>query len=159
MSSTPNPSDNSGVETVSLPPYQRTLFDVYKLHAELAERVAALREGVNRLHSAIVASIVAASVLLERVESGPRIAWFLPVLAIVVCLSWIVSLSSVTGRLTAKSEVLKELEMELSFNFLQREEEKFKEGRFLRRKWSGFLIPVMFIVLCLGWIVRLWCIS
>ena len=42
------------------------LFETYKLHAELAERVASLREGLNKLYSGMVTGIVAASVVLHR---------------------------------------------------------------------------------------------
>lgn len=136
---------------------RRALLEVYKLHSELAERVASLREGVNKLHAGIVASIVAVSVLLHRVGYGSAVVWILPLLAIVTFVSWFASMSSVTGRLTAKSKVLKELELELKlgFNFLAREEEEFQKGRALRRKFSGLLIPVLFAALCLVWIVVL----
>lgn len=148
---------DSGAENVASCPSQRTLFDLYRLHAELAERVASLREGVNKLHSGIVASIVAASALLHRVDSDLEIELILPILAIVVCLSWIASLHSVTGRLAAKSAVLKDLEKTLNFDFLQREEKKFNEVCILSRKRSGFLIPGIFIVLCFVWIFFLVC--
>ena len=42
------------------------LFEMYKLHVELAEQAASLREGLNKLYSGLVAGIVAASVLMHR---------------------------------------------------------------------------------------------
>lgn len=133
------------------------MLEVYKLHSELAERVASLREGVNQLHSGIVTTMVAVSVLLHRLGYSSDVAWALPVLAIVACASWIASIYSVTGRLTAKSKVLKDLEgkLNLGFDFLAREEEEFRKDCSLRRKFSGLLIPVLFAVLCLVWIVVL----
>ena len=82
------------------------LFEMYKLHAELAEQAASLREGLNKLYSGMVTSIVAASVLLHRVAPDTESVWVLPTLGIVVSLSWILSLHSVTGRLSARHAVL-----------------------------------------------------
>ena len=79
------------------------LFETYKLHAELAERVAALREGVSKLYSGMVTGIVAASVLLHRLVPDAETIWILPTLGIVVSLSWMLSLLSVTGRLSRKA--------------------------------------------------------
>ena len=55
------------------------LFETYKLHAELAERVAALREGLNKLYSGMVVGIVAASVLLHRLAPNAETTWLLPI--------------------------------------------------------------------------------
>ena len=79
------------------------LFETYKLHTELAERVASLREGLNKLYSGMVTSIVAASVLLHRLLPDAEAVWVLPVLGIVVSLSWMFSFQSVTGRLSCQA--------------------------------------------------------
>ena len=124
------------------------LFETYKLHAELAERVATLRESLNKLYSGMVTSIVAASVLLHKLAPGTETIWVLYVLGIVVSLSWMLSLHSVTGRLTAKHKVLVDLEKDLPFNFLDRENEEFEKSRFFRRKRTGLLMPLGFLLLC-----------
>ena len=123
------------------------LFDTYKLHTELAERVASLREDLNKLYSSIVTSIVAASVILYRMFPVAETIWMLPVLGIMVSLSWMFSLHSVTGRLSAKHEVLLILEEGLPFEFLQKENELFNKGQFLRRKYSGLVMPGGFLIL------------
>ena len=131
------------------------LFETYKLHTELAERVASLREGLNKLYSGMVTSIVAASVLLHRVFPDAEAAWVLPVLGIVVSLSWMFSFHSVTGRLAAKHDVLLVLEEKLPFDFLERENHRFNKGGFLRRKYSGLVMPSAFLVLCGAWLAVL----
>ena len=100
------------------PDNNKLLFETYKLHAELAERVAAVREGVNKLYAGMVTGIVAASVLLHRLVPESETIWILPVLGIVVSLSWMFALHSVTGRLSAKHDVLIALEEQLPFKFL-----------------------------------------
>ena len=132
------------------------LFETYKLHAELAERVASLRESLNKLYSGMVASIVAASVLLHRLAPDAGEIWVLPILGIVVSLAWMFSLHSVTGRLSAKHQVLVSLEKSLPFNFLDRENKEFDKCRFVRRKHTGLLMPVAFLILCLVWLGFLW---
>ena len=131
------------------------LFETYKLHAELAEQTAALREGLNKLYSGMVTSVVAASVLLHRVAPDTETVWVLPTLGIVVSLSWMLSLHSVTGRLSAKHAVLVVLEAKLPFDFLCREEEEFNKRRFARRKWTGLAMPGVFLILCAAWLTIL----
>ncbi len=129
---------------------KQVLLEIYKLHAELAEQAAASREGLNKLYTGMVSSIVAASVLFQRVAPEAKAVWMLPALGIIVSLCWLLSLHSMTGKLSAKHEVLLELEAELPFQFFEREEAKFGKAGPLRRKWSGAAIPVIFLVMCIA---------
>ena len=131
------------------------LLDIYKLHAEIAEQVSSSREGLNKLYTGMVTAIIAGSVLLHRVAPNSDAMWMLPVLGIAVSLSWLMSLHSVTGRLSAKHAVLIDLESELPFDFLKREQAEFKNLGFVRRKWSGMLMPVSFLVISGGWLATL----
>ena len=131
------------------------LFETYKLHVELAEQVASLREGLNKLYTGIVTGLVAASVLLSRPLPGTEMVWVFAALGIVVSLSWMFSLLSVTGRLSAKHKVLLELEEQLPFNFLEKENEAFNQRSFLRRKYSALVLPGGFLVLSVIWFVVL----
>ena len=129
------------------------VFETYKVHVELAERVASLREGVNKLYSAMVTGIVSVSVLLYRVVPDAATTWVLPSLGVVILLSWMLSLLSVTGRLAAKNKVLSDLETMLPFDFLVREQREFGKRRFIRRGVTGMVIPVAFLCLCVAWLV------
>ena len=131
------------------------MFETYKLHAKLAESAASSRESLNKIYAGLVASIVAASVLLHRVVPDSGTTWVLPVLGIVVSVSWMFSLHSVTGRLSAKHDVLVILENELPFKFYELESQKFEENRFLKRKYTGLVMPCTFLALCVGWLVFL----
>ncbi len=132
-----------------------TLFGIYKIHAELAERAASSRESLNKLYSGMVTAIVAGSVLIHRVAPDSDTMWVLPVLGIAISLSWMMSLHSTTGRLSAKHAVLLELESKLPFTFLERENTEFNKLRFVRRKWSGLLMPGTFLVISSAWLVTL----
>ena len=72
-----------------------------------------------------------------------------------VSLCWTMSLHSMTGRLAAKHRVLAELESKLPFAFLTRESAVFDKGGFVRRKWTSVFMPVMFLLICIGWLVTL----
>ena len=133
----------------------RLLFETYKLHAELAEQAASLREGLNKLYSGMVTSIVAASVLLHRLAPAAEAIWVLPTLGILVSLSWMLALHSVTGRLSAKHTVLVALETRLPFNFLAREDKEFNNRCFVRRKHTGLVLPAAFLILCTAWLAVL----
>ena len=145
-----------GEETKNHDP--ETLFGIYKLHAELAEQASSSRENLNKLYSGMVTFIIAASVLLHRVAPNSDTMWVLPVLGIVVSLSWMMSLSSVTARLSAKHLVLLRLETRLPFDFFEREKAEFdKQPDILKRKWSGLLMPAAFLVICGVWLWSVIC--
>ena len=132
-----------------------TVFGIYKLHAELAEQAASLRESLNKLYSGMVTAVVAGSVLIHRVAPDSETMWVLPALGIAISLSWMMSLHSATGRLSAKHTVLLELESKLPFAFLERENNEFNKLRIVRRKWTGLLMPGAFLVLSGAWFVTL----
>lgn len=132
-----------------------TLFGIYKIHAELAEQAASSRERLNRLYSGMVTAIVAGSVLIHRVDPDSDTMWVLPVLGIAVSLSWMMSLHSATGRLSAKHAVLLEMESKLPFAFLKRENDEFNKLRVVRRKWSGLLMPGAFLGISSAWLITL----
>ena len=132
-----------------------TLMEIYKLHADLAERAAASREGLNKLYTGIVSSIIAASVLIQRVAPTAEAMWLLPTLGIAVSSCWLMSMHSMTGRLSAKQAVLVELEAKLPFEFLRRENEEFEKRGGVRRKWTGAFMPALFLLICVAWLVVL----
>ena len=138
---------------------QSTLVEIYKVHAELAERAASSREGLNKLYTGMVSSIIAASVLLYRIAPDADAMWVLPALGVVVSVCWLLSIQSLTGRLAAKHRVLVDLEANLPFDFLRRENEAFDSGGFVRRKWSGALMPGLFLVICTAWLATLLVLS
>ena len=131
------------------------LFGIYKLHAELAEQAASSRESLNKLYSGMVTAVVAGSVLIDRVAPDSDTMWVLPVLGVAISLSWLMSLHSATGRLSAKHATLLELESRLPFAFLERENNEFNRLRVVRRKWTGLLMPGAFLAISSAWLITL----
>jgi len=131
---------------------EQALLETYKLHTELTERVAALRESLNKLYSGMVTGIVAASALMHRLLPNADAVWVFAVLGMIVGLSWMFSFHSVTGRLSAKHDVLLELEGKLPFKFLEKENHIFSKSGFWRRKYSGMIMPSTFFVLSGAWL-------
>jgi len=137
---------------------EKVKLEIYKLHTELAERVSSLRETMSQIHSALFAGLVAAFVLLNRSsQADDNYSWLFPAFGTLVSLSWILSIHSVTSRLRAKNETLRELEAELSCPFLKTENEKFDASTcgLLRRKNTSLLLPALFFLLCILWLVKL----
>ena len=130
---------------------EATLIEIYKLHADLAEQAATSREGLNKLYTGMVSSIIVASVLLQRFAPGTETLWILPGLGVVVSICWMMSLHSMTGRLSAKHAVLVGLETMLPFDFFTQENNEFEKGWFVRRKWSSALMPAFFLLICVVW--------
>ena len=134
-------------------------FEIYKLHAELAERVAHIRESLNRLYSGMVVGLVAAMVLVNRLAIGTQahacvpgtdMPWLFYALGVVISITWMLSMHSVRGRLKAKHDVLVALEDKLPFQFLRQEEEEYNKGCWvLRRSWSGLVMPWLLLIYCI----------
>ena len=88
-----------GTETID----QDRLLEIYKVHAELAERVAALRESTNRVYASTAGGVLAASVLLYRSSVAspddplPMAMALLPLAGVMVSVSWGGSVLSITS--------------------------------------------------------------
>lgn len=138
------------------------LFETYKLHAELAERVAHIRESLNRLYSGMVVGLVAAMVLVNRLALGTQapapgkdMTWLFYALGVVIAITWLLSMRSVRSRLKAKHTVLVALEDKLPFAFLRREEEEYNNRRWvLRRSWSGMVMPWLLLIYCIVQLIK-----
>ena len=131
------------------------LFEIYKLHANFAETIDTSREGLNKIYSGMVASIVVASVLLHRYLPENETVWVLPMVGIVVSISWWFSLSSLTRKLRVKNQVLLDLEELLPFRFFEREDQKFQKSNKLRRKHTLYILPLTFGIVCAVWLACL----
>jgi len=129
-------------------------FETYKLHAELAARISEQREDISKLHFGVVAGIVTGTVLIQRLASGDELFFVLPVLGLIVSFSWMVSIWSLTAKLSAKHAALLILEKRLDpgFRFLKIESCKFKPS-VLRRKFIAVLMPTLFAILCIGMLI------
>ena len=126
------------------------LFETYKLQTELAERVATLRENLAKVYVSVIASVSGVIILLSRWYGfDTKVIDFLSLLGVVAGFSWLLSIASVTNRLSAKHEALLVLEQKLPFRFLEEEDRAFRGSLLARRKYTSAVMPVLLVLIFL----------
>ena len=133
--------------------------EIYKLHAELADRVSQRREGANRLYVSLLAGLAAFVAALLRFgtnDDGP-VTIILCVTGIVgalLSISWYVVIRSYRQLNTGKFLALHELEEKLVYPFFKREWDLLAEGKDRSRYWTltrvEVSLPCIFFVLFCG---------
>ena len=122
------------------------LLEIYKLHAELADRVSQRREAANRLYVSLLAGLAAFLAVLIRFGVGE-----VPVQVVLVSVgivgtalsaSWYVVLRSYRQLNTGKFRALHELESRLAYPFFQREWDLLGEGKDRSRYWRVTVVEV-----------------
>lgn len=115
------------------------LLEIYKLHAELADRVSQRREAANQRYASMLAGLGAFLAFLLGFGDGdlPAVATRLVSgLGMVLSLAWYVVIRSYRQLNTGKFKSLHELEAKLAYPFFKREWELLAEGRDFRRYWK-----------------------
>ena len=133
--------------------------EIYKLHAELADRVSQRREGANRLYVSLLAGLaafVAAMLRFGTNDDGP-VTLILSVAGIVgalLSISWYVVIRSYRQLNTGKFRALHELEEKMVYPFFKREWDLLAQGTDKNRYWTltrvEVSLPCIFFVLFLG---------
>ena len=140
---------------------------LYKLHAEFADRVSQRREGANRLYTGLLAGLmVVVSALLRLGPSNESINVVLflgcGIFGMILSASWVIVIRSYRQLNTGKFKALLELEEHLSYPFFTREWELLHQGKDFRRYWKltvvETLLPITFflasvLVSLLCWII------
>lgn len=130
--------------------------DLYKLHAELADRVSQRREGANRLYVSLLTGLMIFLAALLRFGAGElrAVALCVGFAGMALCCSWFVVIRSYRQLNTGKFSALQELESRLSYPFFKREWELLGEGGDRSRYWKLTVVetslPVVFLLLFLG---------
>lgn len=129
------------------------LLEIYKLHAELADRVSQRREGANRLYVSIITGFLVAVMVFSRLglDRPIELSWLLCVggfLGIGLCASWYIVIRSYRQLNSGKFRTLHELESKLSYPFFQREWELLKSGDDFKTYWrltiAETVLPIIF---------------
>ena len=138
-------------------PYTREIeiFEIYKLHAELADRVSQRREGANRIYVSLLVVFVMFLGALLRFGSGPipvtPFLFMFGVLGSLISLSWYVVIRSYRQLNSGKFLALHELEKELPYPFFTREWELLAKGKKVSRYWKLTVVevglPIIFLTL------------
>ena len=145
-------------------PQSNDFLEIYKLHAELADRVSQRREGTNRLYAGLLLTALVAfttALLKFDPQEGSMTAMFIisGIMGLGLSLSWCILIRSYRQLNRGKFKALHEIEKELPFQFFKREWELLKEGKDYRRYWKLTVVetalPIMFGLLSLSIILLL----
>ena len=144
---------------------RQELLEIYKLHANLADRVSQRREGANRLYVSLLTliSVLFGAFLRYGTDKVPikSILLVCGVLGILLSFSWFVVIRSYRQLNSGKFSALQELENKLTYQFLKREWQILEEGKNLKRYWKltvveTFLPIGFFAVSFLLIVIGLW---
>ena len=126
------------------------LLELYKLHAELADRVSQRREGANRLYVSVLTGMVA--VLAVSIRFGVAglpsniVLLLTGILGGLLSLSWLFVIHSYRQLNRGKFDAIKGLEAQLPYQFFATEEESYK-GRYAGLTVAESALPWIFLVL------------
>ena len=125
---------------------QTELLEIYKLHAELADRVSQRREGANRLYVSLLAGLVLFLSALFRFGVDDELTRFVVYAASAVgsllCLSWYIVIRSYRQLNERKFKTLCALENNLCFSFFTNEWNIPEDGERTSRYWRLTLVEV-----------------
>ena len=133
-------------------PNQSQYLEVYKLHAELADRVSQRREGANRLYVSLLVGLMVFMAALVRFGLGDTserlVLVTVGIFGVLLAASWLSVIRSYKQLNGEKFRVLHELERHLAFQFFTREWDPQSEGKKSNRYWKltnvETSLPVLF---------------
>ena len=138
-------------------PQRLELLEIYKLHADLADRVSQRRDSANRLHVSLHLGLgLFLSALLRFGTGDAPVELILSVVSILGALvsgSWLIVIDSYRQLNHKKFQVLNELEKCLSFSFFTRESELATTGgkrQYVELTKVEKLLPWVCLLLWLG---------
>ena len=144
---------------------QNQQLEIYKLHAELADRVSQRREGANRLYVSLQVGLVVFLAALLRFGFGDLserlVLCTIGILGALLSISWIFVIRSYGQLNDEKFRVLRNLEEKLPFQFFTPEWDPLSEGkksnRYLKLTYVEVSLPVIYLLLFLGVVVYSFC--
>lgn len=131
------------------------LLEIYKLHAEFADRVSQRREGANHLHVSLLSGFLVFLAALLSFGSGEistsTLLLFSGIIGMAISGSWYIVIRSYRQLNTGKFAALDELEQKLDYPFFRREWELLKQGKSRKVYWKltvveTFLPTIFFLI-------------
>ena len=137
------------------------LLEVYKLHAELADKVSQRREGANRLYVTLMTGFIVLLVAMLRFGSGDIPVWIIltagGAIGALISLSWCGVVRSYKQLNSGKFAILQELEEQLAFPFFTKEWESLGRGenqrKYLKITVVETSLPAIFFLLSIALII------
>ena len=131
---------------------QDRLLEIYKLHAELADRVSQRREGAHRLYVSLHVGLVIFLAALLRFGFGDApehlVLGTVGGFGSLLSASWFVVIGSYRQLNARKFHVLHDLEKGLPYQFFTLEDKK--NNRYWRLTYVEVTLPVIFLALFLA---------
>lgn len=114
--------------------------ELYKLHAELADRVSQRREAANRLFVSLLTGICILLTAFLRFDNGgisvSTVATVGSCLGVALSLAWFIVILSHRQLSSGKFAALNELEDKLVYPFFRREWEILQKGESVKKYWK-----------------------
>lgn len=137
------------------------LLEIYRLHADLADRVSQRREGANRLYASLLLALVLFLAALFRFGTGDVpgyvVVGAVGIVGVALSISWLLVIRSYRQLNSGKLKALQELETRLEYPFFKCEWQLLGEGKDGRRYWrltqAEAVLPWTFLALFLALIV------
>ena len=137
------------------------ILELYKLHAELTDRVSQRREAANRLFVGLLTGVWVFLAAFARFGAGKIPLWLVlvggGVLGIALSIAWFVVIRSYRQLNSGKFAALGELESRLAFPFFRREWEILERGENTKKYWKLTVVetflPLIFSLFFLAAIV------
>ena len=140
------------------------LIEIYKLHAELADKVSQRREGANRLYVSLLVGLAVFLAALIRFSVDGELSFVDGPVRLILCtagaigallsVSWYVVIRSYRQLNSGKFSALHELEGKLAYPFFKREWDLLAEGKQISRYWKLTNVetglPAIFFLLFFG---------
>ena len=134
---------------------KQELLEIYKLHAELADRVSQRREGVHRLYVSLITGVFIFPAAFIRfgheTDLLATVLFFTGCLGCVLSISWCFVVRSYRKLNETKFIALHELEEELAYPFFKREWESRGKGKnkgyYLELTTVETSLPIIFLFL------------
>lgn len=131
------------------------LLEIYKLHAQLADRVSQRRETANQRYAGLLTALTAFVGALFKFgnwdESMDIVLSVIGGLGVLLSISWCIVINSYRQLNSGKFKALQDLEKELPYPFFKREWDLLHKGEDRRRYWKltvveNFLPLIFFLI-------------
>ena len=143
---------------------RRELFEIYKLHAESADRVSQRRDQAHRLYVSVFVAMALFLGALSQfgVDGAPimMVLRFAGFTGMILSASWYVIGSSYRQLNSGKFKTLHDLEKRLAYPFYTKEWELLGEGTDANRYWTLTVVesalPIVFFLLSFVLVCSVW---
>ena len=146
---------------------KQEFLELYKIHAEFADRVSQRREGANRLFVSLLSGTLIFLAAFFRygtnaVFSSNEVLMLtvaIGVLGISLTIAWYITIRSYRQLNDGKFDALLELEKELAYPFYTREWKFLKQGRNRNKYWKLTVVETFLPIIFFLFFLVITCLS